>query len=460
MTFEKPSMLSAVDLKSFLRYTLQFSIQNGHLYWKGKRGRHQKVLWDAEPESVLKGVHEKLEHKGVLSTRKALLDRAWWPEVYSDVVMWVRQCFCSDMSGNKKIELARDNTTGCPEGRMLRKATMMATARFPLEVISCWGAIKQITTENSPKFGAAIDKLGVVEKGHHPFRTMPLKACREDPSAWENHFYHAPWVDCATVRKAKGCSPFEAAHGYPPLLSIDALYSTFAWDMEPMTAGKSTLARLRMIEKGPEDKTLVLEQVARSCWRNKERFEKEYVNTPFRGDAAPETWVSVRDTAIKKEKNHKHKPRWPGPLIVVETRPQTEADILVEPGGTVLLMRFATFRSIPYRQREGLTFRLDELLKPVQVDEVVEVEENKEPREAEPEEKTEKSEEELTCAKIGEYWERLTGVDGRTTETTLSRAGSSMVVLRRHKHESSAGDIVVSERSRNRDSGLRRKRRE
>jgi hypothetical protein len=99
-------------------------------------------------------------------------------------------------------------------------------------------------------------------------------------------------------------------------------------------------------------------------------------------------------------------------------------------------------------------------LKPVQVDEVVEVEENEEPREAEPEEKTEKSEEELTCAKIGEYWERLTGVDGRTTEATLSRAGSSMVVLRRHKHESSAGDIVVSERSRNRDSGLRRKRRE
>jgi hypothetical protein len=93
------------------------------------------------------------------------------------------------LGGYKKIVLARDNTTGYPEGRMLRKATMTAIARFLLEeVISHWGVIEQIMTDNGPKFGAAVDKLvhrygmcctqilpynsraqGVIEKGHHPF---------------------------------------------------------------------------------------------------------------------------------------------------------------------------------------------------------------------------------------------------------------------------------------------------
>jgi hypothetical protein len=178
-------------------------------------------------------------------------------------------------------------------------------------------------------------------------------------------------------------------------------------------------------------------------------------------------WVLVRDTAIKKEKNHKHKPRWPGPLIVIETRPQTEADILVEPGGTVLLTQFTTSWSIPYCQHEGLMFHLDKLLKPVKVDKVVEVEENEEPREAEPEEKTEKSEEELTCAKIGEYWERLTGVDGVVwpkqrsvglalvwssfAGTNMSRLLATLLFLRGHetailgREEREGSDSVIIE---------------
>jgi hypothetical protein len=458
-TLEKPSVLSAADLKSFLRYALRFFVQNGRLYRKGKGGRHQRVLWEAERESALKGVHEELGHKGVFSTRRALLDRVWWPCIYEDVAIWVRGCpecqrfsdrkivlpiqpsiplqlfrhfYCDVMfmpasSGFKKIVLARDNATGYPEGRMLRKATMTAIAKFLLEeVISRWGAIEQITTDNGPEFGAAVDELvrrygvrripispynsraqGVIEKGHHPFRKTLLKTCGDDPSAWANHFYHGLWVDRATVRKETGYSPFEAAHGYPPLLPIDALHLTFAWDAKPMTTEELTLARLRMMEKRPEDEALILERVARSRWRNKERFEREHAHTLFRGDVAPGTLVLVRNTAIEKDLDRKHKPRWLGPLVVVERRSQSGSYVLAELDGTVLATRFAAFRIIPYHQREGLTFRLDEFLKPVGV------EENGKERDAGPENTAEGSEEEeLVRAKIRENWERLTGADG------------------------------------------------
>jgi hypothetical protein len=86
-----------------------------------------------------------------------------------------------------------------------------------------------------------------------------LKACREDPSAWASHFYHVPWVDCATVQKETSYSPFEATHGYPPLLPINALHLMFTWDVKPMTTEELMLARVRLMEKEEDDEALVLE---------------------------------------------------------------------------------------------------------------------------------------------------------------------------------------------------------
>jgi hypothetical protein len=192
------------------------------------------------------------------------------------------------------------------------------------------GAIEQIMKSDSGNGVQRIavssyNSLGVVEKSHHPRQKMLLKVCGKDPSAWATHFHDALWVDRATVRKERRYSPFEAAHGYPPLLSIDALHLSFAWDAKPTTTGELTLAKLRIIEKPPEDKALLLERVTRLSWQSKDRFEKERTHVLFQGEVVPGMLVLGRDMVIRKDLDRKHKPRWLGSLVVMERKSQNHS---------------------------------------------------------------------------------------------------------------------------------------
>jgi hypothetical protein len=377
------------------------------LYRRAKTGEtHLKVVERKDRANVLRGAHENMGHRGLFPTRRHLLDRNWWPELYSDVEIWVRGCkqcqafsdrkislpvqpsspsqlfrkFHIDImhmnpsNGYKYVVLARDEATTYPEGRMLRSINAAALTRFIIEeVITRWGAIKEIVTDNGPEFGATVKELarryavghirisaynsraqGIVEQGHHTFRRTLLKSCGS-ASNWSRYFHHALWVDRATVRKATGYSPFYLAHGYHPLLPIDAFQLTFAWNSRPMTTEELVAERIKLLVEREEAEEKALENVRKSRWGYKERFEKEHARTLYRGELRPGQLVLVRNSAVEKELDRKHKPRWLGPYVVVK-KTRGGSYVLAQEDGAILRTRFAAFRIVPYHQREGLSF--------------------------------------------------------------------------------------------------------
>ncbi|CAG8603394.1 9585_t:CDS:2, partial [Acaulospora colombiana] len=190
-TLERPEGLDEREMKSFLKYARQFFIgEDGDMYRRAKSGdMHLKVVWRKKRAEVLRGVHEEMGHRGLFATRRHLIDRYWWPEVYADVEIWVRGCtkcqkfsdrkitlpvrpsspvqlfrkfyvdvmYMPPSNGYKYVVLARDEATTYAEGRMLRAINAPALAQFLMEeIITRWGAIKEITTDNGPEFGAAV----------------------------------------------------------------------------------------------------------------------------------------------------------------------------------------------------------------------------------------------------------------------------------------------------------------
>jgi hypothetical protein len=396
----------------------KFFLTEGVLYRRSKEGMHQRVVVEtSEREAVLRGVHENLGHRGLFSTRRTLLDRYWWPSVNNDVLVWVKGCDkCQAFSDRKivlpiepssptqlfrrfgvdlmrmpksrgytNIVLARDLATGYPEGRPLRNATMTAVANFLFENIVCrWGAIEELRTDNGPEFQSVVEEMmrwygirhirislynsranGLVEQGHHLFRRMLLKTCG-DPSDWMKTFHATLWADRATVRKETGYSSFFLAHGYQPLLPVEAYRLTFGWNAGPKTHQELVVERVRMLERRDEDEVKVLERIAKSRWQNKERFEKEHANTVFEGTYAPGTLVLIRNSPVEKELDRKHKPRWLGPMVVIR-RTKGGSYILAEEDGTISQTRYAAFRVVRYHLREGLSFKLGDFVDDDQV---------------------------------------------------------------------------------------------
>jgi hypothetical protein len=431
-TLERPEGLNEKETKSFLRYARQFFLGGGgELYRRGRAGEmHQRVVERGDRARVLRGIHEEMGHRGLFVTRRLLTDRYWWPEVYADVEMWVRGCkkcqifsdrkitlpitpsspsqlfrkFHIDVmhmdssNGCKYIVLARDAATTYVEGRMLRAINATALARFLMEdIITRWGAIEEIATDNGKEFGAATTELarrysinhirisaynsraqGIVEQGNHTFRRALLKSCGQS-SNWARYFHHALWVDRATVRKATGYSPFYLAHGYHPLLPIDAFQLSFAWNSRPITTEDLIAERIKLLADREEAEEEALEKIRKSRWKNKERFEREHKNTLFRGELKPGQLVLVRNSAVEKELDRKHKPRWLGPYVVVR-RTKGGSYVLAQEDGAVLRTRFAAFRVIPYHQRDGLSFDVTDFVEEEEV-EWEEEDEDEEPEE-------------------------------------------------------------------------------
>ncbi|PVF91238.1 hypothetical protein CPB86DRAFT_674501, partial [Serendipita vermifera] len=190
---------------------------------------------------------------------------------------------------------------------------------------------------------------GIVEKGHHPFRRTLLKSCGP-ATRWSRYFYHALWVDRATVRRATGYSPFFLAHGYHPLLPVDAFHLTFAWNSRPMSTKDLVIGRIKLLAEREKAEEEALENIRKSRWKYKERFEKENERTLFRGELSPGQLVLVRNSAVEKELDRKHKPRWLGPYVVVR-KTKGGSYVLAQEDGAILRTRFAAFRVIPYHQR-------------------------------------------------------------------------------------------------------------
>ena len=219
--------------------------------------------------------HDKLGHKGFYSTRRALLDRFWWPALESDVKWYVQMCHQCQIQQTTKIQLpptvdtpaplfrkvyidtmfmplaggfryivqARCSLTAWPEWCALCMETSHTLGNFIFEEILCrWGAVSEIVTDNGTAYIAALDWLadrygirhirisaynsqanGIVEQQHRTIWESIFKTCEGDDSRWPTVAPFAFWADRATVRKSTGYSPFYMVHGVEPILPFDLI---------------------------------------------------------------------------------------------------------------------------------------------------------------------------------------------------------------------------------------------
>jgi transposase InsO family protein len=409
----QPDDLDPLKMKNFISHARHYFLRGDRLYRRQDNGLHQLMVKRVDRGKVLRACHDELGHKGIEATEKNVSHRFWWKGFRADVEKWVKSCVacqkrsevrpvppvassrpsqlfrhiyidCMNMPkahGKTQIIAARDDLSGYIEARMVAKATARLVAAFLFEDIICrWGMIEVLTSDNGSEFvGEAVDVLvkkygidqikispynsrasGVVERGHRTFREALIRNC-DDPLTWPTRFYHTLWAERITIRASTGYSPFYLATGYQPCLPIDAIQFTFAWDAKAMSHTDLVAERARLLMRKPEDEERASQVIAQSRWKTAARWNKEHRAVLSNTEHAPGTLVLIRNSAIEKELNRKHKARWLGPMVVVR-RTIGGSYVCAELSGVVSRLRFAAFRVKPFISRDGLTFDVEQWL--------------------------------------------------------------------------------------------------
>ncbi|CCO35858.1 Retrovirus-related Pol polyprotein from transposon 412 Includes: RecName: Full=Protease [Rhizoctonia solani AG-1 IB] len=364
-------------------------------------------------EEAITQTHDELGHKGAWSTVRQLQLRVWWPGMEDEVAAFVRTCarcqarnpqnvylpiqvsipanpfrklhadvvFFPKAHGYQAAVLVRDNMSGYIEGRRLRRVDAKSVAKFLWEeVLTRWGAVAEIVTDNGKEFKGAAEVLlkrysvhqirisaynkqgnGVIERGHRTFREALLRSS-DKPSDWPKMFHAALWAERATIRKATGYSPYFLAHGTHPLLPFDVTEATFLFgEPEPMSTKALVARRARMLAKLDSAIEQAKDRLTKSRYRSKTQFEQAHAAALRREPLAVGTPVLVRNSRFDNEINAKSHDRWLGPYVVVRIG-RNGAYRLAELNGAVLAEPVAASRVIQFYPRHELRVKPEDLL--------------------------------------------------------------------------------------------------
>ena len=209
------------------------------------------------------------------------METYWWKNVYRDAEEYVKSCdecqrrikirveeelhpnLTSTMwhrvlvdvvhmpigvGERKYLVVAREDVSGWPEARAIRKANGQTVANFLKEdVFARHGCPTSIIVDGGSENKGEVDIIcnqlgvkkhmitayhpqanGVVEQGHKQLVNGLSKACSgKSPAKWPEYLNDVLWADRITVRKSTGFSPFELVYGRKCLLPIEVIFSTW-----------------------------------------------------------------------------------------------------------------------------------------------------------------------------------------------------------------------------------------
>ena len=143
------------------------------------------------------------------------------------------------------------------------------------------------------------------------------------------------------------------AHGVEPLFPFDLAEATFL--VPPLDANSSSTSELiawraHQLQKRQEDLDTIRDRVLMARFTSIKHFEAAFKSWIKDFDFHPGSLVLVRNSKVEKELNHKTKPRYLGPMVVLH-RTTGGSYVLAELDGSVSKLRFAAFRIIPYYLR-------------------------------------------------------------------------------------------------------------
>jgi hypothetical protein len=326
-----------------------------------------------EQEELLAAFHDSpwAGHRGTWATFEKLKGKYWWPGQYKDVHRFVTTCESCQMHSMVRhrdelhptypptvhfkwmvdlvtmplgvgqmryLVLAREDLTNQVEGRALQSKTMAAVCRFLIEEVVCkYGCVGKIVADRGEldvqEAEELFDRLGVklslttaynpeangkVERGHGPIVKALVRACEGQVGNWPRLLPYALWADRTTHNSVTVFMPAELMYGQKPVMPTERTISTWAvleWRNE-MTREELLAARIRQLERSPEDTERAAERLQTARMKNKERFDRTHRLRPKRIEEGD--WVLVYDSSLDNQHKavRKFARRWFGPYLV------------------------------------------------------------------------------------------------------------------------------------------------
>jgi len=136
------------------------------------------------------------------------------------------------------------------------------------------------------------------------------------------------------------------AHGVEAVLPLDIAEATYL--LPPLDVPTSTEDLIvhcaQQLQKRPEDLREMSARVLKARKQSAAQFVKHF-SQEYNFEVG--SLILVRNSHIEKELNHKTKPCFLGPMVVVH-RTKGGAYILAELNGAISRLRYAAFQIIPY----------------------------------------------------------------------------------------------------------------
>src|SRR5882724_3072403 len=163
-----------------------------------------------------------------------------------------------------------------------------------------------------------------------------MKMCNNEHSKWVCMVPLIFWANRVTVHQLIGYSPYFMAHSVEAVLLLDIAEATYL--LPPLDVPASTedhiVHHAQQLQKRPEDLRELSARVLKARKQSAAQFVKYFSSTIQEYNFDVGLLVLVRNSHFEKELNHKTKPHFLGPMVVVH-RTKGGAYILAELNGAV-----------------------------------------------------------------------------------------------------------------------------